>query len=76
MNPAAASAARQPGSFALLCASLQVMAAAPEYTERKKKPPGEIIRYSRDFLMKFVQVSGSTQHGGWVGPAGSTLSEA
>lgn len=52
------------------------MAAAPEYTERKKKPPGEIIRYSRDFLMKFVQVSGSTQHGGWVGPAGSTLSEA
>ena len=24
--------------------------------ERKKKAPGEIIRYSRDFLMKFVQV--------------------
>ncbi|PRW56412.1 eukaryotic initiation factor [Chlorella sorokiniana] len=33
----------------------KVVSAAPEYTERKKKPPGEIIRYSRDFLMKFVQ---------------------
>lgn len=44
------------------------MAAAPEYTERKKKPPGEIIRYNRDFLMKFVQVSGSM--GAGLAPAG------
>lgn len=36
---------------------LQAVSSAPaDYTERKKKPPGEVIRYSRDFLMKFVQV--------------------
>lgn len=35
--------------------ALQVVSAAPP-EERKKKPPGEVIRYSRDFLMKFVQV--------------------
>lgn len=35
----------------------QAVSSAPaDYTERKKKPPGEVIRYSRDFLMKFVQV--------------------
>ncbi|KAL4445443.1 hypothetical protein ABPG77_011268, partial [Micractinium sp. CCAP 211/92] len=32
-----------------------VSSAPADYTERKKKPPGEVIRYSRDFLMKFVQ---------------------
>ena len=52
-----------PHAGLLCCASPQVVAAAPEYIERKKKPPGEIIRYSRDFLMKFVQV----QWAGWAG---------
>ena len=36
-------------------ASLQALStSAPE--ERKKKPPGEVIRYTREFLMKFAQV--------------------
>jgi hypothetical protein len=35
--------------------ALQVTA-APEYVPRQKKAPSEVVRYTRDFLMKFVQV--------------------
>jgi hypothetical protein len=43
-------------NIALLSAFVVQVVSANPPEERKKKAPGEVIRYSRDFLMKFVQV--------------------
>lgn len=40
---------------------VQTLDAGPPKEERKK-PPGEVIRYTQDFLMKFSEVSNLHDH--------------
>lgn len=52
--------------------SMQAAAVSTAAQEGPKKPPGEIIRYHRDFLLKFMDVSAGCcplqRRGGLGGP--------
>lgn len=45
-----------PSLYSCLLRGLQVTESSQFREERKKKPPGEIIQYTREFLMKFSEV--------------------